>query len=161
VLSGRVLGEPISTLRIFKMRLPAARTAHSASLRFCVLVTAATIGFSACGSSGESPSSPTPAPSPLPQPQPVASLSRIDVTGSAVLGGGTLQGSVTLNSEAPPGGTMVTLSSNNDAVTVPATVAVAGGTTQAEFVVSTRTVAADADVTVTGTAGAPQPFERA
>jgi hypothetical protein len=82
-----------------------------------------------------------------------ATLSRIEVSQSSVLGGTTLQGFVTLASEAPPGGTFVTLSSNNDAVTLPATITVAPGTTRAEFVVSTRAVSSDQEVTLTGSAG--------
>ena len=57
---------------------------------------------------------------------------------STILGGNTVQGTVILNSAAPSGGTIVSLSSTNTAIaTVPSTVTVAAGQTSATFSVST------------------------
>jgi trimeric autotransporter adhesin len=62
------------------------------------------------------------------------SLSRVDLSASAVYAGHSLTGTVTLERAAPPGGTVVALqSSNTGAATVPASVTVPAGAISANF----------------------------
>jgi LmbE family N-acetylglucosaminyl deacetylase len=72
----------------------------------------------------------------------------------SVLGGDSAQGTVTLANPAPAGGVSVPLSSSNAAVAqVPASVTVAGGATTATFPVSTSSVAARTEVTLSANIG--------
>ena len=81
-------------------------------------------------------------------------LSTLAVSPSAVVGGTSSQGSVTLTSGAPAGGAVVALSSSNTAAaTVPASVTVAAGATSATFTVSTVSVTASTSATISGTFG--------
>ena len=76
---------------------------------------------------------------------------------SGVTGGNSLQVSLTLSAAAPSGGAIVTLkSSNTSAAQVPASVTVPAGQGFATFNVTTSPVAADTQVTITGTYGASQ-----
>jgi hypothetical protein len=69
---------------------------------------------------------------------PAILLSSLSLNPTSVAAGSTSTGAVTLGVPAPPGGVLVTLSSNNTAVaTVPASVTVAAGATSANFSVST------------------------
>lgn len=69
-------------------------------------------------------------------------------------GGGTAQGSVTLNVAAPSPGTTLFLSSTNpSAASVPATVTVPTGSTTANFTVTANTVASVTPVTITASYG--------
>jgi len=71
---------------------------------------------------------------------------------SVVGGASTALNKVTLNSPAPAGGIIVSLSSNNAGVTVPASVAVAAGATASPyFTVTTSAVAAASTVTISAT----------
>jgi len=78
-------------------------------------------------------------------------LSSVTLNPSSVAGGTSSTGTVTLSGAAPTGGAVVTLSSNNAAATVPASVAVAAGATTATFTVTTTAVASTASATITGT----------
>ena len=69
-----------------------------------------------------------------------AVLSQLAVSPSTVLGGTPSVGTVTLNGPAPPSGAIVTLSSNNAAVTVPASVTVPAGATSTTFPIATSGV---------------------
>jgi len=80
-------------------------------------------------------------------------LASLAVTPASVTGGLTATGTATLSAAAPAGGAQVSLSSNNPAVTVPASVTVAAGATSATFSVTTIAVAAPASVTLTGAFG--------
>jgi hypothetical protein len=93
------------------------------------------------------------APTPTPTPTPTtASLSAVSVTPTAVVGGSTAQGAITLTSAAPSGGAVVTLSSANTAVvSVPASVTVPPGASRVTFGVNTSTVTANTAVTITAT----------
>ena len=71
----------------------------------------------------------TSAPTPVP--------STLTLNPSTVTGGTSSTGKVTLSAAAPSGGTVVTLSRNNAAATVPASVTVAAGQTSASFTVAT------------------------
>jgi hypothetical protein len=69
-------------------------------------------------------------------------------------GGQTATGTVSINSPAPSGGVVVNLASSNIAVaTVPATVTVPAGQTQATFQVTGQTVATDSSATITASRG--------
>jgi hypothetical protein len=81
-----------------------------------------------------------------------ASLSAVSVSPTSVVGGSSVQGTVTLTSGAPAGGAVVSLSSSNVAVAaVPATVTVAAGVTSATFNVTSTAVGANTSVTLTAT----------
>jgi hypothetical protein len=83
-----------------------------------------------------------------------ASLSAVSVSPTAVVGGTTAQGTITLTGGAPSGGAVVTLSSaNTSVVSVPASVTVAAGASSATFSVNTSAVAANTGVTITATYG--------
>jgi hypothetical protein len=73
----------------------------------------------------------------------------LSVSPSAVIGGKSAQGTVTLANAAPAGGLSVPLSSSNPALAqVPASVQVPAGATSATFAVSTSTVTARTTVTL-------------
>jgi hypothetical protein len=83
-----------------------------------------------------------------------ASLSAVSVSPTSVVGGTAAQGTITLTGGAPSGGAVVTLSSaNTSAVSVPASVTVAAGTSSATFGVNTSAVTANTGVTITATYG--------
>src|SRR5262245_17897291 len=84
---------------------------------------------------------PTPAP-------PAAALQSVTLNPASVAGGSASQGTVTLSSGAPAGGATVTLSSSGATASVPASVTVAAGATQAFFITSTASVTASTAVTI-------------
>lgn len=70
-----------------------------------------------------------------------ATLSAFTLNPTAVVGGNTSKGTVTLSAPAPSGGAAVALTSSNSAVAkVPASVTVSGGGTSASFTVTTSAV---------------------
>jgi hypothetical protein len=87
---------------------------------------------------------------PSPTPGPLS----VTLNPTSVYGGTTSQGTVTLSSPAPSGGTVVDLSSSNTAVaTVPTSVTVPAGATSATFTASTSDVSFQTLVTFTASAG--------
>jgi hypothetical protein len=81
-----------------------------------------------------------------------ASLSSLTLNPTSVVGGTPSTGSVTFNGAAPAGGAVVSLaSSNTGAATVPATVTVNAGATQASFPVTTQMVSASTSSTISAT----------
>ena len=72
---------------------------------------------------------------------------------STVTGGNSLTGSVTLTANAPTGGAVVSLSSNNAAASVPASVTVAAGNTSASFTITTTSVSANTTAVITAKLG--------
>jgi hypothetical protein len=82
-----------------------------------------------------------------------ATLASVAVSPTSVTGGGTPNGTVSLTAAAPSGGTVVTLSDNSSAVSVPASVTVPAGATAATFAVSTSAVTSTTSVTITAGAG--------
>jgi len=86
---------------------------------------------------------------PPPAPPPPASLSIVAVNPTSVTGGASSQGTVTLTSPASAGGFAISLSSNNTAATVPASVSVAQGATNATFAIATGAVTTSTPVTIT------------
>jgi LmbE family N-acetylglucosaminyl deacetylase len=84
---------------------------------------------------------------------PPLTLASLTVSPASVTGGGTATGTATLSAAAPAGGAQVTLSSNNPAVTVPASVTIAAGATSATYNVTTSAVGAATSVTISGVYG--------
>ena len=78
-----------------------------------------------------------------------ATLSALSVNPSSTVGGTSSTGTATLTVAAPAGGVVVSLSSGNAVVSVPANVTIAAGATTATFAASTSTVAASTPVTIT------------
>jgi len=86
---------------------------------------------------------------------PAPTLSSISLSPSSVVGGNTSQGTATLTSAAPSGGTVVSLSSSNtSAATVPSSVTISAGSTSRSFTVTTSAVTASTPVTISGSSGA-------
>jgi uncharacterized repeat protein (TIGR03803 family) len=82
-------------------------------------------------------------------PAPLPTLTGLTLAPSAVVGGQSLTGTVTLGGPAPSGGAVVALSSSSSVASVPATVTVPGGATSASFVVSTTPVKRTKTTTIT------------
>ena len=81
------------------------------------------------------------APSLAQLPLPLPSLSSLTLSPASVTGGSPATGTVTLDGLAPLGGALVTLSSSDPAVTVPASVTIPLGASRATFPPTTRAVA--------------------
>jgi hypothetical protein len=82
------------------------------------------------------------------------SLAAVSVDPATVVGGNPASGAVRLDTAAPSGGQLVTLSvSNTSAVTVPGTVTVTAGAPTAPFNVTTSPVTSSTTVTIFATAG--------
>jgi uncharacterized repeat protein (TIGR03803 family) len=80
-------------------------------------------------------------------------ISSLTLNPTSVTGGSNSTGTVTLSSPAPSGGSVVSLSSNNAAATVPSSVTVAAGSTSARFNVTTTSVTTTTTATITATLG--------
>ncbi len=83
---------------------------------------------------------------------PRAVPSQVTLSPSTVLGGTASTGKVKLAAAAPAGGVVVALQVGGAGATVPTTVTVLAGATEATFSVSTQAVTAQKDVTITATA---------
>ena len=82
-----------------------------------------------------------------------ASLSMITLSATSIEGGMTINGTVTLGAPAPAGGAEVMLYSSTDRVSIPASVLVPQGATEAHFTVVTLKVGAITRATISGTWG--------
>jgi uncharacterized protein (TIGR03790 family) len=80
---------------------------------------------------------------------PQAMLAGVGVSPGTVAAGASAIGTVFLNFNAPAGGIVVSLSSNNAAASVPATVPVSAGTSSATFTVNTSSSSGGVTVTIT------------
>ena len=80
-------------------------------------------------------------------------VSNLSASPGSVNSGQQSTGTVTINGQAPSGGMLVSLSSNNAALTVPASVTVPQGQTSATFSVGTGTVSAQTSATITAATG--------
>ncbi|HZH98241.1 MAG TPA: hypothetical protein VEX38_04665, partial [Fimbriimonadaceae bacterium] len=80
---------------------------------------------------------------------PAVLLSTLTVNPSTVKGGTNTTGTVTLTNPAPAGGTVVNLTSNSTALTVPATVTVPQGASTATFTITTARVGSTFTRTIT------------
>ncbi len=87
----------------------------------------------------------TPAPTPA-----AVTLSAVTLNPTAVIGGASAQGTVTL-SGAAPAATVVNLASNNAATTLPASVTIVAGASSASFNINTTAVTATRTVAITAT----------
>jgi hypothetical protein len=84
-------------------------------------------------------------------------LSSLSVAPGSVVGGGTATGTVKLNGIAPAGGALVTLASDNPAVTLPPSVVVPEGQSAATFVVKTNAVTTSIAATLAAVYGSVLP----
>lgn len=82
-----------------------------------------------------------------------ATLSALTLSPTTIVGGNSSTGTVTLSAAAPSGGTLVSLSDDSAAASVPASVTVAAETTSRTFTVTTSAVTAPTPVVVSGSAG--------
>jgi serine protease AprX len=89
----------------------------------------------------------------LPIAEVLPSVSSLTVSPASVTGGTPAAGTVTLNGPAPASGAQVTLISNDPAATVPASVTVSPGATNASFSLTTSAVAASTLVTISASYG--------
>jgi uncharacterized repeat protein (TIGR03803 family) len=80
-------------------------------------------------------------------------VSSVTLNPTSVVGGNNSTGTVTLSSAAPSGGSVVSLSSNNSAATVPNTVTVPSGSSSANFTVTTTSVTSTTTAVITATLG--------
>ncbi|HVT12731.1 MAG TPA: hypothetical protein VHE55_10730 [Fimbriimonadaceae bacterium] len=79
-------------------------------------------------------------------------IQSITIGSGTVVGGNTVQGTVTLTGKAPSGGAVVTLQSSNTTVaTVPSSVTISANQTSANFTVTTHIVSQDTNIAITGT----------
>ena len=89
---------------------------------------------------------------------PPLTASSVSLNPSSVVGGNSSTGTVTLSGPAPASGANVTLSSSNTSVAqVPPSVTVTGGTTSANFNVTTSAVTTTTGVNITATYGGASP----
>ncbi|HEX7889446.1 MAG TPA: SBBP repeat-containing protein [Ramlibacter sp.] len=77
-----------------------------------------------------------------------ATLSALAISPPSVQGGAPATGTVSLNAPAPAGGSVVALSDDSAATTVPASVTIAAGGTSASFAVGTTAVTATTTATI-------------
>jgi hypothetical protein len=85
---------------------------------------------------------------------PAGPIAGFTITPSTVAAGVPAQGAVTLSAAAPPAGATVVLSSSNQLIaSVPASIAVAGGSRSATFAIATSAVTAPTIVTITASFG--------
>ncbi len=80
-------------------------------------------------------------------------LESVSLDPGEVLGGASSTGTITLNQQAPTGGTAVTLACDNAAATVPASVTVTAGSNTATFTVTTTAVGTRTRAIVEATLG--------
>lgn len=91
----------------------------------------------------------TPATQP-PPPPPQLTVSALTLSPSAVVGGNSVQGTVTL-SGAAPAATVVNLASSSTGVTVPPSITIAAGASSGTFTIATTAVTASASATISAT----------
>lgn len=80
-------------------------------------------------------------------------VANLTMNPASMAGGNPSTATVTIGGPAPTGGTVVTLTSNKAAATVPATVTVSAGATTANFTVTTTAVTVSTNVTITAKTG--------
>lgn len=87
-------------------------------------------------------------------PAPTVFVSSVSLNPATVSAGSNVNGTVTLNTAAPAGGAVVTLSSSNTAVaTVPASVSIPAGKTSATFSGRTQKVTSNSSAVISGSFG--------
>ena len=83
----------------------------------------------------------------------VLSLSSVGLSAPSVTGGSASTGTVTMSGSAPTGGSVVSLSSSDPSVSVPAMVTIPEGTTSTTFAVTTSPVASKTAAVITAVFG--------
>lgn len=78
-------------------------------------------------------------------------VNSVTASPSALKGGQSATGTVFMSQTAPAGGTVVSLSDNSGATSVPSSITVPAGATSQTFTISTNAVANDTTVTITAT----------
>ena len=78
-----------------------------------------------------------------------SSLKSLSVTPNTISGGAYAGGTIMLNGQAPPGGAVVSLSSDSPAATPPSTVTIPAGSYSAPFTLPTTNVTSNTVVTIT------------
>ena len=81
-------------------------------------------------------------------PPPPPKLSSLALNPSAVTGGSSSTGTVTLSGPAPAGGAVIKLASSKTSASVPASVTVAAGKSSATFTISTKTVSSNTSAVI-------------
>lgn len=76
-------------------------------------------------------------------------ISGVSVSPTLIVGGSSATGAVTVGAPAPPGGTAVSLSSDNSLLTVPASVNIPEGSTSVNFPVTSKWVTSKTVATIT------------
>jgi predicted secreted protein len=84
----------------------------------------------------------------------IPSLLAFGINPTSTTAGGSVRGVVGLVTPAPPGGTTISLSSDNPAAQVPASVNIAAGNSATTFTVGTSAVGSFTSATITGSTGA-------
>jgi hypothetical protein len=77
-----------------------------------------------------------------------ASAASLTLNPASVTGGGSSTATVTLNQPAPSGGAVISLTSNNAAASVPASITIAGGSSSGTFTINTTAVVASTPVAI-------------
>jgi len=78
----------------------------------------------------------------------VMSAASLTLNPASVTGGGSSTATVTLNQPAPGGGAVISLTSNNAAASLPASITIAAGSTSGTFTISTSAVSASTPVSI-------------
>ena len=81
-----------------------------------------------------------------------ANMTTLGLSTASIAGGNPITGTINIDGKAPTGGLVVTLSSSNAKVVVPATVTIAAGQMGATFTATTVSTAVNVPVTVTASA---------
>ena len=84
----------------------------------------------------------------------IPSLLAFSLNPTSTTAGGSVRGTVGLVTPAPPGGATISLSSDNPAAQVPASVNIAAGNSATTFTVGTSAVSSFTSATITGSSGA-------
>src|SRR5262249_10788638 len=84
----------------------------------------------------------------------IPALLAFGISAPSTLAGGSVLGTIGLVTPAPPGGATISLSSNNPAAVVPASVDIAAGNSATTFTVGTNPVSSFTSATITASSGA-------
>ena len=93
---------------------------------------------------------PTPIPTPTPTPVPAVTVAALTLNPGSVVGGNSVQGTVTLSAVAPAA-TVVSLTSNSTRATVPASITIGAGASSGSFTIRTTSVTTAGTATISAT----------
>lgn len=138
-------GSPVAAVPVSVTVAAGAASANfTVSTSTVAAITTATIAATYAGTSRTATLAVTP-------PQPPPTLASVVFSPTAVVGGTSSTGTVTLSGAAPPGGVPVALSSDSPVAAVPASVTVAAGATGATFTATAAAVTATTTATIAAT----------